>query len=235
MKTKANVVRKNVLAKIVAKDGADGKPGPVSVVISTGAVDRAGDTIDPEGWVLDNYKQNPVVLYGHDRYSMPIGKSANVRVEDGALKCDIEFAPTATAQECEKLVRGGFVNTVSAGFLPLEYTGRKDEAHPYGIAYTKQELLEVSFVAVPANPEAAIEAREVRDAGAEEQMQAMKACTDASKACAEACSKVVDACNQVIAKLQEDAAEDQAESESGKSVLEQSVKDLAESLKTLRR
>ena len=31
-------------------------------VISTGAVDRDGDTIDPKGWDLTAYRRNPTVL-----------------------------------------------------------------------------------------------------------------------------------------------------------------------------
>ena len=43
------------------------------------------------------------------------------------------------------MVKEGIINTVSVGFLPLERDGN---------TFTKQELLEISFVNVPANPEA---------------------------------------------------------------------------------
>jgi hypothetical protein len=39
-------------------------------VFSDNSVDRYGDTIDARGWVLDNYKANPVALFGHDAGSV---------------------------------------------------------------------------------------------------------------------------------------------------------------------
>src|SRR5262245_28511365 len=44
-------------------------------VISTMRPDRVGDVVVPEGIVLENYRRNPVVLFGHQSASLPIGKS----------------------------------------------------------------------------------------------------------------------------------------------------------------
>ena len=45
--------------------------------------DRAGDVIKAEGWELDNYRQNPVVLWAHRHDLLPIGKSVDIWVESG--------------------------------------------------------------------------------------------------------------------------------------------------------
>ena len=60
--------------------------------------DRAGDVIRAEGWELDNYRLNPVVLWAHRHDLLPVGKSVDVWVESGALMATIEFAPTDFAQ-----------------------------------------------------------------------------------------------------------------------------------------
>jgi len=33
------------------------------------------DTIKQDGWKLDNFRNNPVILWGHDKYCLPIGKA----------------------------------------------------------------------------------------------------------------------------------------------------------------
>jgi hypothetical protein len=58
------------------------------------------------------------------------------------------FASTENAQLCRKLYDEGILKTVSVGFIPLE----RDQANNSII--TKAELLELSFVPVPCNPNA---------------------------------------------------------------------------------
>jgi hypothetical protein len=48
----------------------------------------------------------------------------------------------------------GFLTSFSVGFRPVEYTKREPDNWMSGKEFTKQELLEVSAVAVPANPNA---------------------------------------------------------------------------------
>ncbi|KKM62867.1 hypothetical protein LCGC14_1517310 [marine sediment metagenome] len=117
---------------------------------STGSTDRDGEVLDPKGWQLENFKNAPRLLWSHDARSLPIGKVMNVRVDkDGSLRFDAEFAEkeNAFAHDVAKLVRGGFLNTFSVGFRGLEFD-REEET------FTKMELLEISLVNVPANPDA---------------------------------------------------------------------------------
>jgi HK97 family phage prohead protease len=131
-------------------------------VFSDGTVDRAGDSIDPEGWQCDNFMANPVALWAHDSYSPPIGRASNVGPVGGKLMGDIEFMPadiSPFADSIYRMVKGGFVKAVSVGFLPLEWKFVQDNDRPYGINFSKQELLEISVCPVPCNPNALHEAK----------------------------------------------------------------------------
>jgi len=128
-------------------------------IASTATPDRMGDIIEQSGWVLDNYKKNPVILWQH-RSSEPIGRANNIQVTERGLEVQIEFMPedvNPTAARIEKMVKEGFLNAVSVGFDPIEYTERDTDSWSYH--FTKQELLEISIVTVPANAEALVVAR----------------------------------------------------------------------------
>ena len=128
---------------------------------SDGAVDRMNDRIDARGWELDSFNRNPVALWAHDSAQPPIGRASNVRVEGDRLMGTIEFAEPETyafADTIYRLVRGGFINAVSVGFLPLEYAYVDDKDRPWGIDFKRQELLEISVCPVPANPNSLVEA-----------------------------------------------------------------------------
>src|SRR5207249_12058254 len=51
------------------------------------------------------------------------------------------------------LYRGGFLNAVSVGFIPLRWENGSQEKG-YRRKFLEQELLEVSAVSIPANPNA---------------------------------------------------------------------------------
>jgi len=124
----------------------------VHVIASTGVVDRHGESVNPKGWKLDNYLKNPVVLIAHDYRSLPIGKAIKVWVEDEKLQALLQIANTEAGKEVFYLVEGGFLNTVSVGFIPTKYGVAGQDQY----TIMEAELLEISFVAVPANPEALI-------------------------------------------------------------------------------
>lgn len=126
----------------------------MSFTISTAAVDRDGDTIDPKGWDLGSYAKNPVVLWAHDYSSPPVGKAVNIKSTEHGLQADVEFLPQGLdpfADKIHDMCKAGFLNATSVGFRGVEYDeaqGRK------GYDFKKQELLEFSIVPVPCNPEA---------------------------------------------------------------------------------
>jgi HK97 family phage prohead protease len=142
--------------------------------ISTGCIDRERDCISVNGWDLGNYKQNPVVLWGHDGSSLPIGRAFDIGVEGDALKASVEFIPADTpergqfAEAVYRLAKDGFLAATSVGFRPTKWAFTDDPERGAddwfpGIDFEQQELVEFSVVTVPANPEALIDPMEASD------------------------------------------------------------------------
>lgn len=137
--------------------------------ISTGTVDREQDRVALAGWDLMNFKRNPVVLWGHDAGRLPIGRAFDVGIEGAALKASVEFIPYDIpeagqfAEAVYRLARDGFIAATSVGFRPIKWDYTQDQARGAddwfpGIDFEQQELVELSIVTVPANPEALIDA-----------------------------------------------------------------------------
>lgn len=129
-----------------------------SFIASTDAVDREGDILFPDGWELDNYLANPVVLWAHESWSYPIGRSTNTTVKNNQLVTEVEFTPQDVNPEgyrVYKLVEAGFVSAVSVGFRPRAWVWNDEHA---GYDFERNELLEISVVPVPANQEALLAA-----------------------------------------------------------------------------
>jgi len=155
----APVVCKQVLRRAQDERFRDGNghektvAGPLVFVASTGEVDRHGDTVAPEGWRLDAYRDNPVVLWAHDYGEPAIGRAEAVWSDRRALRARLEFAPTEFAGQVERLYRQGYQRGVSVGFRPLRFEERRDPVNGafLGIRFLEQELLEISAVPVPAN------------------------------------------------------------------------------------
>lgn len=121
--------------------------GTFRMVISTDNIDRHGEVVLQSGWQTENYMKNPVVLWGHEHYSIPIGITDRLITETAggytATIAEGRFASHEFAQTLRKLYDEKMLNTSSVGFIPLEYNGNQ---------ITKAELLEWSFVSIPANP-----------------------------------------------------------------------------------
>lgn len=133
---------------------------PLTVIASTGAVDRHGDTVAPDGWQLDAYRANPVILWAHDYRQPAIGRAVAVWRDGPALLARLEFAPTEFARTVDTLYRQGYQRGVSVGFRPLRFAERRDARSGafLGIRFLEQELLEISAVPVPANGAALLRA-----------------------------------------------------------------------------
>lgn len=118
-------------------------------VISDESVDRQGEIIKQDGWDLENFLKNPVILFGHDSYDLPIGKAVDIYTEGDKTYAVIEFAAEIydKAKTIWEMVKAGILNTVSVGFINNEYDNNE---------LTKNELLEVSIVPIPANPNAIV-------------------------------------------------------------------------------
>lgn len=137
----------------------------VRFTISSAAVDRATDTVAVEGWKLDNYLRNPVVLWSHDASIPAIGRSQDTAIEDGVLRSTAVFAPREVhplADTVYQLITLGMLNTCSVGFQPLTWDypdSEHEEDRPWGVDFTTQELLEFSICNIPCNPECLVVGR----------------------------------------------------------------------------
>lgn len=134
--------------QLVEKTKAADDSGMFKVIISTEDVDRQGESIKQDGWDLKNYMNNPVVLWGHSYFDLPIGVAEKVFVDGKTLIAEGRFASADAnpfAQQVRKLYDAGIVRTTSVGFIAKQMEGN---------IITEAELLEFSFVPVPANPNA---------------------------------------------------------------------------------
>lgn len=127
------------------------------VIVMTGSTedaDRVGDVIKMSGVDLTNYKKNPVILFNHD-YDKIIGKALDVSIVDSKLVFKIQFADTSLGKEVYYLLKHGYMNASSIGFVGKEY-----EPNDFGgLTFTKVEILELSIVSVPCNPNALVQLR----------------------------------------------------------------------------
>jgi uncharacterized protein len=137
----------------------------IDFIASSGALDRFQEIIEPGGWRLEHYRRNPVFQNAHQYGDIifTLGKAliTEVRVIGSrrALFQRVEFATEANpmARIAYGLYRGGFLRAVSVGFIPLRWENgpaQPSEGQAYRRRYLEQELLEVSAVGIPANPEA---------------------------------------------------------------------------------
>lgn len=141
--------------------------GSFIAVASTNSIDRHGEVVDNNGWELKAFKKNPVILWAHDHTEPAIGVSKKTWVEGVGKKAKLMIQPvlhdvTEKARAIKQLVEMGVINSLSVGFKPLE--------SPDGVTFTKNELLEVSMVNVPANADAMMLAyKSLKEAGFEDE------------------------------------------------------------------
>lgn len=124
-------------------------------VASTPKLDRANDSIDLDAWDLENFRKNPVIPWAHDYSQLPVAMAEEIKVEQGQLVFKAKFPPPGSypfADNVFQLYAAGILRAFSVGFRALDYE-RNAEG---GLNFTKVELLEISAVAVPANPDALI-------------------------------------------------------------------------------
>jgi HK97 family phage prohead protease len=131
------------------------------IIISSGILDRDRDTLNPRGWDLKSYKENPVVHWAHDHRIPAIARSTKTFRDGDFLVGTPKFPEEGIhpfADMIYNLVLAEIIRAASVGFNPIEYKFNDDTG---GVDFIKQELLEWSLVNVPANPEALIRAKQL--------------------------------------------------------------------------
>ena len=137
----------------------------ITFVASDDSKDSAGTVLNQDNWDLRRFNSNGVIGYQHKVYGgwddtdnpdNVIGKGY-AYLEDGKLMVDITFEPAdinPLADKIYKKIQFGSLRAVSVGFLPIGRGkfGEGEDANTYYFA--GQELLEVSVVNIPSNPNA---------------------------------------------------------------------------------
>lgn len=143
----------------------------IDIIASTSALDSYNTKIEQSGWVLDQFRKNPVICFQHDSGGGFFGAGANkglpvakalpetVRIEGDKLLMRIQFMAQdvdAFSYKIFRMIQAGFLSGISVGFDPLEWKDEESEPHGRVRIFTKCRLMEVSVVTIPANDEAMV-------------------------------------------------------------------------------
>jgi HK97 family phage prohead protease len=124
-------------------------------------LDRGRDIIEVDAWELDNYKNNPVILFNHGMDPMlggtPIGKAVEVKPTDKGLYVKVELSNVddPIINRIRGLVKERILRAFSVGFEPKEMSPDEDDKSINRIK--RAELFEVSVVGVPMNQDSLFE------------------------------------------------------------------------------
>jgi len=132
----------------------------IEAVASREMVDRDGEIVSLSAMraAIKEYMKNPVILSGHshrlgDGRSPVVGKVVDYRFQGKDLLITVEFADTDLGLEYWKLYRDKYQRAFSIGFRGLQTREENIDGKRVRV-FTDIELLEISCVAVPANPAA---------------------------------------------------------------------------------
>src|SRR5262245_45634792 len=135
----------------------DTEEAVIDIHVSDETLDRYGEIITAAGWRLENYRKNPVIQNAHQYGDIlfTLGRALRTEVIGSALIQRWQFAVDVNpfARIAYGLYRGGFLNTASVGFIPIRWEDGNTKT-TCRLRYLEQELLEVSAVGIPANPNA---------------------------------------------------------------------------------
>lgn len=131
-------------------------------IFSTDSLDRVGDVLRTAGIDTSNHIKNPVILWNHGlQFSIPIGKAVdpegNYTVEIGeseAYQRTFFSQSLLEAEQIYRLIEEGVISANSIGYRPLQAKRMKADPGSLtkpGLYLESVELLEVSWVGVPAN------------------------------------------------------------------------------------
>lgn len=128
-------------------------------IISDDQVDRMDEIVE-QSWDTENYKNNPIVLWGHnpDEPENVLGTSLGLETEKGdddvtRTKSTVKFSEEGVNPKADMVfnqVKAGILRTVSVGFIPKTFKTSDDDKD----VLADNELLEFSIVPIPANPRA---------------------------------------------------------------------------------
>lgn len=137
-------------------------------VMSTESIDRHGEIIDQDSWMLEHFKKNPAFFLQHRADEFPIGKWLDVWLEAdpdnlgkqrlvGTVEFRVKYEDAARA--FDHVVEGD-LNMVSVGFIPhrVDYDEERD-----AFVLFDCELLECSLVGIGSNRYAFVKNKEAEE------------------------------------------------------------------------
>ena len=134
---------------------------------STPTVDRGSDVVEPEAFrhsIAKEYRDNPIILFQH-KNDRPIGRVEDMRIDSNGLYVE----GVIVDNDIEPKIQAGILGTFSIGYIPkhAEYRDKDgillDPEKDYmriwdeeGVTRVIKELdlVEISVVTVPMNPDA---------------------------------------------------------------------------------
>ena len=133
--------------------------GLISAVVSTEDVDRDGDIVRQNGWDLTHFSTHPILLSSHNYRGLTnqIGEWTKMQVEGTELVGEAKYYIEQGNQEADWgfLLASKGRAAFSVGFVPDMSKAKQIEAGgTISYEFQGQELLEVSQVTVPSNPQA---------------------------------------------------------------------------------
>jgi len=124
-------------------------------VLHDESVNTYGFRMLTSGADLSEFRKNPIMLLGHDDWSLPIGRWENIRVKDGQILADPVFdMKDERGRQVAGKVEDNFIRMASIGVWPpeelsddpgLKYPGQT------GPTITKWKVREASIVTIGAN------------------------------------------------------------------------------------
>jgi HK97 family phage prohead protease len=144
---------------IATEKSFNDKERTITHYISTVTPDRFGDIVNPSGMDAENFRKNPIVLFGHSHNSRSnvIGKNIALFPDNFGVKAITKFADTPAGNDLYILNREGYLNAWSIGYIPKKIKTQNSTSDKHTISYNiidEWELLEYSSVVIPANPDA---------------------------------------------------------------------------------
>lgn len=145
----------------------DEKEHTATFVMSTENIDRHGDVVEQESWILKYFNENPGFYFQHRTGdSFPLGRWIKVWLESdpenpgkqrlvGTAKFSVEI--DEDAKRAWDHVVAGNLNMVSVGFIPhkVDYSEERD-----CFVLSECELMECSLVGIGSNRQALIKDKE---------------------------------------------------------------------------
>jgi hypothetical protein len=130
------------------------------ITITDDSVNRYGFRVLTAGIRLENYRKNPVLLFGHNTESLPIGRLDDIRVEpNGSMTALPVFDENdKLALAIKDKFDNGFMFAASIHIEPITLSDDPKLALPGQTDSTVVEcdLLEVSMVTIPGNTNAVV-------------------------------------------------------------------------------